>query len=410
MPSIKPLTNQPRGSLTGLESAVPGWRRFSRRPAGITVLAVVLGLAACQLLASSGYARVDTAQKERPEGEGRPGVRLVGKPETKPEVIGAYLSLGYWHPLDVDRTFAELSECGVNLVIDYALSAPEDDGWSAEFQHYLDSAREHGIGVAFSLKDMLVGARPDNASDYTQRVLLVVRRLKDQPGITAWYVHDEILPSVSGMDGTTQYCLTLEQMTSLYRRIHAADPSRPQLCVWNFLPDYETFKLVCMPHMTYGTPRWTRDAESYEAGLATLLQGACDWVLIDSYPVGAPWRETPEQPCEDVVATMISRAASLKRADQPLYFVFQAMSWAQYVPEQAAGAPFPTADETLRMLDAAHRGGASGAIAYSWFDLTDPAPDKAIPGQEQALADLKSTLHGLAAQGWPETEQTGAGG
>jgi len=385
-----------------------GWLQFSRRPGGITALAIVLGLAACQFLASGSHTKAEAAQEPQLAGDAHSGVRLLDKAAAKPEVIGAYLSLGYWHPLEVDRTFAELSECGVNLVIDYALSAPEDDGSNDDFEHYLNAAQAHGIGVAFSLKDLLVGATPDNASDYTERVLSVVRRLKDEPGITAWYVHDEILPSISGMDGTTQYSLTLEQMTRLYREIHAADPSRPQLCVWNYLPNYETFKLVCMPHMTYGTPRWTRDAESYEAGLATLLQGACDWVLIDSYPVGAPWRETPEQPCEDVVATMISRAASLKRADQPLCFVFQAMSWAQYLPEQAAGAPFPTADETARMLDAAHRAGAGGAIAYSWFDLTDAAPDKAIPGQGQALADLKSTLQGLAGQGWPKIVQTGA--
>jgi len=144
------------------------------------------------------------------------------------------------------------------------------------------------------------------------------------------------------------------------------------------------------------------DEEQYERAMRKLVQTTCDWVLIDMYPVGAPWLGEDAVPGQ-VVANLVARAKDLKRSGQPLYFVFQAFSWAQYRPEDAPNAPYPTAQELDSMLVAAHESGATGAIAYSWFDLVDCPPERDVPGSEQALARLKDTLSALSSKGWPAT-------
>ena len=101
---------------------------------------------------------------------------------------------------------------------------------------------------------------------------------------------------------------------------------------------------------------------------------------------------------------LTQRAAALSSPSQPLVFIFQAFSWAQYDPAGAAGAPFPTRDELDRMLCGAHTFGADSAIAYSWFDLVDDLPNRDIDGRETALSNLLDLLASLNATGWPEAE------
>lgn len=348
------------------------------------------GLALCALLLAPAGARAQH------------GAALWAGGQGKPAVIGAYISLGYWNAGDVEATFARLSALGVNLVIDYALTAPEDEGWEGAFQSYMDTAGAHGVGVAFCLFPLLDGMNPREPGERMQRVAQTVQRLKRYSGITAWYVHDEILPSIAGDAGTKHYTITLEQMQALYRSIHAADPARPQLCVWNFLPPHELFSQVYKDSATpYGRPSWMLREKSYERALERMVQTTCDWVLVDCYPVGAPWRDASSPPPERDVAVLVARTCRLKREDQPLLFVFQAFSWAQYEPGQCAGQPFPTLPEMAGMLGAAAQSGATGAVAYSWFDLAKDLPNHDVPGRAPALDNLAAVLGSLSRDGWP---------
>jgi hypothetical protein len=145
------------------------------------------------------------------------------------------------------------------------------------------------------------------------------------------------------------------------------------------------------------------DEAAYEQALADMLRTTCDWVMIDMYPVGAPWLDG-SVPAEQPVIGLTQRAAALKGAEQPLVLVFQSFSWAQYNPDNCSGASFPTRDELDRMLCGAHTFGADSAIAYSWFDLADDLPGRHIEGREAALANLLDLVGALGSAGWPEVE------
>lgn len=322
----------------------------------------------------------------------------IEPPQKLPNVIGAYLSLGYWDEQAVDETMAQLADLNVNLVIDYALIPPEDDSWQAEFQHYLDTAQANNIGVAFYVEPSLYGMTPDAPGTHFQDLVALVNELKSQPAITAWYVHDEVLPDVENDWGSGRYAMSLGQMQRLYQQIKEADPSRPQLNVWCYLPSFAQFQSEYLQFAAWGQTAWMKDEPGYEQAMADLVQTTCDWVMVDDYPIGAPWG------CADATAevgALVDRAAGLKAPQQPLVFVFQSFSWAQYDPENAAGAPFPTLDEMDAMLCAAHLNGATGAVAYSWFDLTGTEAAQQVPGREAALDDTKLVLTALGHTGWP---------
>jgi hypothetical protein len=325
-----------------------------------------------------------------------------GGPPTKlPSVIGAYLSLGYWDQQAVDATMAQLARLKVNLVIDYALIPPEDASWEPAFQHYLDTAQANKIGVAFDVEPLLYGMAPDAPGAHAQDVVALVRELKSQPAITAWYVHDEVLPDVKNDWGGGRYAMSLAQMQRLFEQIHDADPTRPQLSVWCYLPSFAQFQNEYIQFAAWGEPAWMKDEPSYERAMADMVQTTCDWVLIDDYPVGAPWGAG--DPTAEAGA-LAKRAAGLKAAEQSLVFVFQAFSWSQYDPVAAPGAPFPTRAEMEAMLCAAHLNGATGAVAYSWFDLTGSEPGQSVPGRDVALDDTKQVLAALSKAGWPEIQ------
>jgi hypothetical protein len=316
-----------------------------------------------------------------------------------PEVISTYISHGYWDIDAVETTFDYLAGLGVNLVIDYALTVPDSPEWQDEFDAYMDAAETRGIGIAFAIYPPLVGMDPTAPGTQLEDVVALVDSLKDETAITAWYVHDEILPMISGDAGTTKYSISLDQMAGLYDSIKAADPSRPQLSVWNFLPDHALFNLVYAdPSFTpYGRAAWMDDAQLYEAAMARMLQETCDWVLIDSYPIGAPWLDGSTTP-EQEIGYLTSRANSLKTDTQPLMFVFQSFSWEQYIPG-AEEARFPTETEMLDMIAAAYTNGAEhGVAAYSWFDLM--ADGREAEGRLVAAYDLQDVLTGLSTSGW----------
>jgi hypothetical protein len=322
-------------------------------------------------------------------------------PAKLPSVVGAYLSLGYWDEQAVDDTMAQLAKLKVNLVIDYALIPPEDEYWRPAFQHYLDAAQANKIGIAFYVEPALYGMAPDAPGEHMPSLVAQIDELKSQPAITAWYVHDEVLPDVQNDWGSGRYAMTLAQMQQLYLQIHAADPSRPQLNVWCYLPGFTQFQSQYIQYAAWGQTAWMKDEAGYEQAMADMVQTTCDWVLVDDYPVGAPWG------AGDAAAeagALVQRAAELKAQEQPLVFVFQSFSWAQYDPENAADAAFPTRDEMEAMLCAAHLNGATGAVAYSWFDLTGSEPSQQVPGRDAALDDTMQVLTALGKSGWPQAQ------
>jgi hypothetical protein len=324
----------------------------------------------------------------------------------QPRVVGAYVSLGYWDLSQVDPAMDELAASGVNLIIDYALTPPEDESWLPAMERYLLTAEDHGIKVAFPLFPLLEGHSPDSSQSKLREVVQVVSQLKQWPQIGAWYVHDEVLPSLQGVDGTMKYGISLEDMRELYRLIRMEDPTRPQINVWCSLPHFENFGNMFGPECTpCGRPGWMGDQVMYEQALQSMVQDTCDWVMVDSYPIGAPWRRDAEtSPVQDV-SNLVARAAALKRPDQPLIFVFQSFSWAQYDKGHPSEAPFPSTAEMYSMLFSAWEAGARGAVAYSWFDLADDdLPGSRVKGRDQCLRSLKRMLENVSDPAWPNCE------
>jgi len=123
---------------------------------------------------------------------------LLGRSQRMPEIVGAYISTGYWDLGEVEQTMAALGSLGVNFVIDYGLVPPDGEVWEGALVRYLDLAMYNGIGVAFPIYGALEGMRPDVPDGRINATVELVARLKQYRGITAWYVHDEVLLWVSG--------------------------------------------------------------------------------------------------------------------------------------------------------------------------------------------------------------------
>ena len=317
-----------------------------------------------------------------------------------PETIGVYLSQGYWDLELAEQTFSQLEQCSVNFAIDYALILPEDAYWVSAFDEYLACAQRHGVGLGFNLQPLLAGMTGATADGHIADAAAAVGQLKDEPAVTAWYVHDEVLPSVAEDPASACYWLTLTQMQQLYQAIAQADPSRPQLSVWCMLPEFANFQWCYQPCDPDNVPDWCSDPVLYEQALKDTLRTTCDVVMVDCYPVDPPWDAgglTPEQ----AVASLTLRAAELKAPEQPLWFVLQAFSWQQYFPEHQAS--FPTPEQLRDMLGTARACGAGNVVAYSWFDLAESTQRTCdVAGRPAAMANLQDCLAQLNTTGWPE--------
>ncbi|MEZ5336995.1 MAG: hypothetical protein R3F46_01920 [bacterium] len=331
----------------------------------------------------------------------RPGPAAAQQPGPDPErIVACYISMGCWDLALVEQQFSELSASGVDFVIDYALFWPEQPQERQAFDAYMASARRHGISIGYCLFSLLDGASPRANSRQIDTLLAQVEILRHESQIGAWYVHDEILPMLSGVDGTERYSLSLEQMRELYRRIHELDPGRPQLCVWNQLPDHaEMQRRFGRRYFPHGYPDWMNSADEFEAAMQSMLRDCCDWVLVDCYPYGAPWLPAQQsmQDLEAEVSRLVSRAADLRGEGQPLLFVYQSFDWRVYGrAENPAG--FPGSARMRAMLAAAFAAGADNAVAYSWFDLVRPLEHVEQEEQLEALAELKLILRELQAR------------
>jgi hypothetical protein len=320
----------------------------------------------------------------------------------KPEAIGVYLARKY-DAAGAREELRELGSLGVNLAINYSLADPYDKGAEkqAQFQDYLDTAAQSGVGISYYIGRYLIGATPETYEEHALKVLAAVERLKGQRAIASWYMHDELWPSIANSKGEYGYALTLEQMLDLYQRVHEADPRRDQLCVWDRVRTYKEYQAGYAKHPGKGrAPGWLDSETQYEAMLQRMVRGSCDVAMIDIYPVGKP-RVLASQVYAKVVRERTARLKELTAAGQPVYLVFQAFSLAQTAPKVAAGSRFPTKSEMEAMLTAGHAAGASGAIAYAWYNLANPVKERDIAGRAEALDTLREVLAGLAEDGWP---------
>jgi hypothetical protein len=325
---------------------------------------------------------------------------LAGGTLDPQEMVGCYISMGYWNLPAANEQFSEMAASGVNFVIDYALIWPDDPAQQDQFDAYLSMAGRHGVTVAYCLFNALEGASPHSAKKQIAEVLEQVEQLRDRPQLSAWYVHDEILPELSGVDGTEKYCLSLQQMEELYGLIRELDPQRPQLSVWNQLPDcMEMNRRFSEQHFPHGFPDWMGREEEFEDCMQRTLRRTCDWVMVDCYPVGAGWLEDGQSlpAITAEVDKLVRRAAALKSPEQPLIFVYQSFDWRMY-GKGAAPTGFPSMEQLRAMLQAGFEAGADNVLAYSWFDLIRPIDGRQPHGQARCLADLKILLGELAGR------------
>ncbi|MCB1186373.1 hypothetical protein KDL29_04320 [bacterium] len=315
-------------------------------------------------------------------------------------LVGCYISMGCWNLLQVNEQFSELSDSGVNFVIDYALQWPEGPADRDNFDAYMAIARREGISIGYSLFNALEGATPRTSSVQVARALAEVEALRNEEQIGAWYVHDEILPMLSGVDGTEKYSLSLGQMRDLYQSIRRIDPDRPQICVWNQLPDrHEMNRRFDSRNYPHGTPDYLQHDEQFEQSMRSMIRDCCDWVMVDCYPVGAHWLDDGHsiEAISYEVDALVRRANELRKPSQPLILVFQSFDWRMY-GKGSNSASFPTLEQMRAMVQAGFNAGADNVLAYSWFDLVRKVDGRSPAGQQRCLADLKQILSELGSR------------
>ncbi len=246
----------------------------------------------------------------------------------------------YWSSIDREQ-LERYAEGPFNCLMPYG--SPTAD--------QLDLAQEFGLRVIYSIKDFYFGTRWCPAfiaseADEEPAVRERVRQYRDHPALMAWYLNDELPPSM------------MDRLNAHRRWVEEEDPDHP---TWVVL---------------------------YQVGEVGRYLNSFDVIGTDPYPIpGRPasmagqWTRTTREEVDD------SRA---------IWMVPQAFNWGVYSDDEDLRPP--TRDELRSMTWQCICEGADGLIYYSWFDLRK---DQEFPFDErwsevkavaQEVADLAPVL------------------
>lgn len=228
--------------------------------------------------------------------------------------LGVYDSEG-WKAETTPARLQQMVDAGFNCVLPYGLLS----GSVEDCRRYLDTAGRLGLRVVVSLKDLYEHVRYPlrrmKGIEGRENVLrAVVNALKDHPALLAWYVNDESGPE------------HLQELRSLYETVVALDAEHPCFAVTN------------------------QPESAYEFWDTT------DIIGVDPYPV-------PGSPLT-LVADWVQAAVGTCR---PVWAAIQAFNKANYAP--GPGFRAPTAAEYRAMAFLAIACGATGLLAYSYYDV-----------------------------------------
>jgi len=278
-----------------------------------------------------------------------------------------FFPLGFYFSTLREDEVRTISRAGFNCAMPYAFSGLDVD----EAGPLLDMARRHGVMVIYSIKDLYVGTRwmprrfptPGAMAD---RVRQVVERFRSHPNLLAWYVNDELPPTLRG------------DLEARYDLVRGLDPDHP---TWAVL---------------------------YQVDQLSEYRHTCDVLGTDPYPVArGPVAMAGEWARKTREAGLGARA---------FWQVPQAFAWGS--AREPADAPQnrpPTYDEVRCMTYQALIEGAKGLIYYAFYELQgDPLGFDArwadmtrigreVRALEPALLSVDPPPEGLAVRGAPWT-------
>lgn len=310
---------------------------------------------------------------ERELGRQRLDGRVLGRGE-RPKVyidrhgrtiVGGrpFVPLGFYFGTLKEDEIRTLSRAGFNCAMPYAFSTMDPDQAGA----LLDMARRHGVMVIYSVKDLYPGTRGTpkqfaTAEAAADRVRQVVERFRSHPNLLAWYLNDELPPTMR------------PDLEARYDVVRGLDPDHP---TWAVL---------------------------YQVDQLTEYRHTCDVLGTDPYPVA---RKPITMAGEWARKT---RGASL--GTDAFWQVPQAFAWGSCrEPADAPQNRSPTYDEVRCMTYQALIEGAKGLIYYTFHQLQrDPLgfdarwQDMARVGREvralePALLSVDRAPEGLAVRG-----------
>lgn len=229
----------------------------------------------------------------------------------------------YWGSINEDdlTTFADSK---FNCLMPYGSPSREQ----------MDMARDRGLKVIYSVKDIYVGSRAcpktiKTTADEEDHVRGKLRAFRDHPALLAWYLNDE-LPQTY-----------MPRLEAHQRWVEEDDPNHP---TWVVLYQY----------------RQVRD-----------YVRTFDVIGTDPYPIG----RRPASMAAKWTAETHRQVAGAR----PIWQVPQAHNWGNY-PGHEKNARSPTFDEMRSMAWQCICEGANGIIFYSFFDLKK---NRDVPFAEQ---------------------------
>jgi len=209
-----------------------------------------------------------------------------------------------------NENLQRIAKGGFNTVLSYAYGARSDA------KTYMKNARQNGLKVIYSVKDMYPGKHGygDNAFDVAAKYIKLVR---DEPALLAWYTNDEL-----GSEW-------LPQMEKTYNLIKQLDPNHPAYQVQNKVQELENDFAVT------------------------------DVLGSDPYPVGGSNLSNTSRRTQITVG--------VAQSAKSVWMVPQSMDWAVYHADRKQHPP--TLDEMRNQAYQSIINGATGLIYYSYYDM-----------------------------------------
>jgi len=329
-----------------------------------------------EALPAGGY-RVDVALARGPEVLARQvlGGRVLAQGDRPTVYIDRhgrtivrgrpFFPLGFYFGTIKEDEIRTMSRAGFNCAMPYAFSSMD----VGNALGLLGMARRHGVMVIYSIKDLYpnrawVSRRYPTPEALAARVREVVERVRTHPNLLAWYLNDELPPSMR------------PDLEARYDLVRGLDP---------------------------GHPTW---AVLYLVDQLTEYRHTCDVLGTDPYPVA---RKPVAMAGEWARKT---RQASL--GTDAFWQVPQAFAWgACREPADAPQNRPPTYDEVRCMTYQALIAGAKGLIYYAWHHLADDSAGfesrwndmsrigREVRALEPALLSVDPVPAGLAVHGAP---------
>jgi len=250
-----------------------------------------------------------------------------------------------WYAGHIEDQMNEIADSPFNCILDYGTNRMARD-W---ILGYMDKMHQKKLKLIYCMNDVyptatyLENSSWDGVKGNDAIADAVVKAYRSHPAILAWYLNDELPPSL------------VPKLTDYYELVKSNDPGRPCLIV------------LCQPREFRYFPDTT------------------DIMGFDNYPVPGALES---------VADCVDMAIKASSGREPVWAVLQAFAWYQYrssdknrghqpTKEELEIGRAPTFEEERSMTWLALAHGAKGIIYYCYYDL------RVLPQYQEMWAWMK---------------------